>query len=55
MVANQTEATYKFDTVGWHHTAVAGVEVSREISSIDTYTGLSSEALAGRVQRQRDR
>jgi catecholate siderophore receptor len=47
VVANQTEATYKFDTFGWHHTAVAGVEVSREVSSIDSYTGLSSEALPG--------
>ena len=47
VVANQTEATYKFDTYGWHHTAVAGVEVSREVSSIDSYTGLSSEALPG--------
>ena len=46
-MANQTEATYKFDTFGWHHTAVAGVEVSREVSSIDSYTGLSSEALPG--------
>jgi catecholate siderophore receptor len=44
VVANQTEATYKFDTNGWHHTAVAGVEISREISSIDTYQGLTSEA-----------
>src|ERR1700677_4289433 len=43
VVDNQTEATYKFDTFGWHHTAVAGVEVSREISSIDSYTGLTSE------------
>jgi catecholate siderophore receptor len=47
VVANQTEATYKFDTYGWHHTAVAGVEVSREVSSIDAYSGLSSEALPG--------
>ena len=38
VVANQSEATYKFDTCGWKHTAVAGVEVSREISSIDSYT-----------------
>jgi catecholate siderophore receptor len=45
VVDNQTEATYKFDTYGWHHTAVAGVEISREISSIDTYQGLTSEAL----------
>ncbi|WP_213774956.1 TonB-dependent receptor [Bradyrhizobium sp. dw_78] len=45
VVDNQTEATYKFDTDGWHHTAVAGVEVSRETSSIDSYTGLTSEAV----------
>ena len=44
VVANQSEATYKFDTDGWHHTALAGVEISRELSSIDTYTGLTSEA-----------
>ncbi len=43
VIDNQTEATYKFDTGNWHHTAVAGVEVSREISSIDSYTGLTSE------------
>jgi catecholate siderophore receptor len=45
VVANQSEATYKFDTYGWHHTAVAGVEVSRETSSIDTYKGLTSEVV----------
>jgi catecholate siderophore receptor len=43
VVDNQSEATYKFDTSSWHHTAVAGVEVSREISSIDTYLGQTSE------------
>src|SRR6201996_7404078 len=47
VVANQSEFTYKFDTGNWHHTAVAGVEVSRETSSIDTYTGLTSEGTAG--------
>jgi catecholate siderophore receptor len=47
VIDNQTEATYKFDTGNWHHTAVAGVEVSREISSIDSYVGLTSEALPG--------
>jgi catecholate siderophore receptor len=47
VVANQSEFTYKFDTGNWHHTAVAGVEVSRETSSIDTYSGLSSEGTAG--------
>jgi catecholate siderophore receptor len=49
VVDNQSEATYKFDTGSWHHTAVAGVEVSREISSIDSYTGLASE-LVGQMQ-----
>jgi catecholate siderophore receptor len=47
VVANQSEATYKFDTGNWHHTALAGVEVSREISSIDTYAGLTSEGSIG--------
>ncbi len=47
VVANQSEFTYKFDTGGWRHTAVAGVEISRETSSIDTYTGLTSEGTAG--------
>jgi catecholate siderophore receptor len=45
--ANQTEATYKFDVAGWKHTALAGLEVSQELASIDKYTGLSSEALTG--------
>jgi catecholate siderophore receptor len=43
VIDNQLEATYKFDAFGWRHTAVAGVEVSRETSSIDSYTGLTSE------------
>jgi catecholate siderophore receptor len=47
VVANQSEATYKFDTGNWHHTALGGVEVSREISSIDSYTGLNSEGSIG--------
>jgi catecholate siderophore receptor len=46
-VANQTEATYKFNTYGWNHTALGGVEISREIASIDRYVGLSSEQLPG--------
>ena len=46
-IANQTEATYKFNLGGWRNTALGGVEVSREIASIDRYTGLSSEALPG--------
>ena len=47
VVANQTEATYKFGTGPWRHTALAGVEISNERSSIDKYAGLSSEALPG--------
>lgn len=44
VLANQTEATYKFqDTVGFKHTALAGIEVDRERSSIDKYLGLTSE------------
>jgi catecholate siderophore receptor len=46
-VANQTEATYKFDVGGWKNTALGGVEISREIASIDKYAGLSSEQLPG--------
>jgi catecholate siderophore receptor len=47
VLANQTEATYKFATGDWHHTALAGIEISGEHSSIDKYRGLSSEALPG--------
>ncbi len=46
-IANQTEAVYKYGLAGWKHTTTGGVEVSREIASIDRYTGLSSEALPG--------
>ncbi len=46
-VANQSEATYKFNVAGWKNTALAGLEVSREIASIDKYASLSSEALPG--------
>jgi len=48
--ANQTEATYKFDDgVGFKHTLLAGVEYDRERSSIDSYTGFSSELTTGPV------
>ncbi|WP_027551601.1 TonB-dependent siderophore receptor [Bradyrhizobium sp. Cp5.3] len=48
VIANQTEATYKFnDGVGFKHTALAGFEYDHETSSIDSYTGLASEALPG--------
>jgi catecholate siderophore receptor len=43
VLANQTEATYKFDAGGFKHTVLAGVELDRETSSIDKYAGLSSE------------
>jgi catecholate siderophore receptor len=45
VLANQTEATYKFDTGPFKHTLLGGVEVDRETSSIDKYNGLSSEAV----------
>ncbi|MBR0773612.1 TonB-dependent receptor [Bradyrhizobium diazoefficiens] len=45
VLANQTEATYKFqDAVGFKHTALAGIEVDRETASIDKYLNLTSEA-----------
>jgi catecholate siderophore receptor len=48
VLANQTEATYKFnDGVGFKHTLLAGVEFDRETSSIDKYVGLSSEITTG--------
>jgi catecholate siderophore receptor len=48
LFANQTEATYKFDDgLGFRHTALAGVEIDRETSSIDSYTGLRSELTTG--------
>jgi catecholate siderophore receptor len=43
VLANQSEAIYKFDTGGFKHTAVGGVEISRETSYIDKYIGLTSE------------
>jgi catecholate siderophore receptor len=48
VIANQTEATYKFtDGIGFKHTALAGVELDSEKSSIDKYSGLNSEAATG--------
>jgi len=45
VLANQTEATYKFqDGAGFKHTTLAGIEVDRERSSIDRYLNLTSEA-----------
>jgi catecholate siderophore receptor len=45
VLANQSEAAYKFGLNGWNNTALAGVEVSRETSYIDKYSGLTSEAV----------
>jgi catecholate siderophore receptor len=47
VLANQSEATYKFDTGGFRHTALGGVEISRETSFIDKYAGLNSEVTTG--------
>ena len=46
-LADQTEATLKFDTGPFSHAVVTGVEVSREFLTRDTYSGLSSEGSAG--------
>ena len=46
-IANQTEAIYKSYIGGWKKTTTGGVEFSREIASIDKYSGLSSESLPG--------
>ena len=49
VIANQSEATYKFDTAGWKHTALAGVEISQEKALINSYTGLSSELTGANI------
>jgi catecholate siderophore receptor len=45
IAVDQTEATLKYDTGPFHHATVAGVEISDERVSIDSYAGLASEAL----------
>jgi catecholate siderophore receptor len=47
VLANQEDATFKFDTGAVKHTAVVGLEVSNERVGIARYTGLSSEAFGG--------
>jgi catecholate siderophore receptor len=47
VLANQTEATYKFNTGDFKHTLLGGIELDKETSSIDKYTGLSSELVTG--------
>ena len=44
VLANQEDATFKFDTGAVKHTATVGLEVSNERIGIDRYSGLSSEA-----------
>ena len=44
ILANQEEATFKFDTGAVKHNAAVGVELSNERVGIDRYTGLASEA-----------
>ena len=44
VVANQEDATSKFDTGSVKHTAVIGTEISNERVYVNRYTGLSSEA-----------
>ena len=45
VLADQTSATIKFDTGPVRNTIVTGTELSREAVSIDSYSGLNSEAL----------
>jgi catecholate siderophore receptor len=45
VTADQTDATIKFDTGPIRNIAVIGSEISRERVSIDSYTGLASEAI----------
>ena len=45
VVADQQSATFKFDTGPVQNTIITGAEVSREQVSIDTYSGLGSEAV----------
>src|SRR4029077_14970491 len=45
VVANQSSATFKFDTGPVRNTVITGAEASFEQVSIDTYRGLGSEVL----------
>ncbi|MDH7799820.1 MULTISPECIES: TonB-dependent receptor [unclassified Beijerinckia] len=47
VLADQTDATFKFDVGPVKSTTSVGTEFSREQVSYDTYKGLSSEALPG--------
>ena len=45
--ADQTAATFKFDTGPVRNTLTTGVDLSHEKVTIDSYTGLTSEGVAG--------
>lgn len=45
VLADQSAATIKFDTGPVRNTVVSGIELSREVVSIDSYNGLNSEAV----------
>ena len=45
VLADQSYGTIKFDTGPVRNTVVTGAEISRETVSLDTYTGLTSEAI----------
>jgi catecholate siderophore receptor len=49
VIADQPQATFRFDTGPIHNTAVAGGEFSSERIAIDTYTGFTSELTTGPV------
>ena len=45
VLADQSYGTIKFDTGPVRNTVVTGAEIARETVSLDTYTGLTSEAI----------
>ena len=53
VIANQTEAIYKFNTGPWRNTRWPASKSRARRVSRDSYTGLTSEALPRRLQRQR--
>jgi catecholate siderophore receptor len=47
VIADQLDLRFRFDTGDFKHTAILGSEIAREQVSIDSYTGLTSEAYSG--------
>jgi catecholate siderophore receptor len=45
VLADQSFGTIKFDTGPVRNTVITGAEISREVVSLDSYTGLNSEAV----------